>query len=278
MPGEVPQENFPPEGPALADPSFPHAPVAPPPAQLWRLRDLLLFLAFVPLALLVADLSVNAAYALLKSHLGWQLTREALQTSPFFLLVLQSVFYGFVLGYVYLLVAVNYRQPFWNTLGWRRPTLRGVLGCLGGGIVMAAAVRVAPSVLPDTGSFPLEKLFSSPSAAYAVGGFAILIAPFMEELIFRGVFFAVFERRVGVRFAVLATAVLFAGLHVPEYWGAWNHVFLLFLVGVVFSLARGISGSLAPSVILHVGYNTGMMAGLFFETQHFRTLHVYLLP
>jgi len=100
----------------------------------------------------------------------------------------------------------------------------------------------------------------------------VLVAPFMEELIFRGVLFAFFENLVGLRFAVVSTALLFAGLHVPEYWGAWHHAALILLVGVVFSMARGLTGSLAPSVILHFAYNTTLMTGLFIGSQHFREI------
>jgi membrane protease YdiL (CAAX protease family) len=134
------------------------------------------------------------------------------------------------------------------------------------------------AVLPDATQFPLESLFNSRAAAYAVGAFAILVAPFMEEMIFRGILFGIFESQVGLRFAILITAILFGGLHVPEYWGAWNHMFLIFLVGLVFSLARGMSGSLAPSVFLHVGYNASMMIGLFLSTEHFRNLNALPNP
>jgi membrane protease YdiL (CAAX protease family) len=118
----------------------------------------------------------------------------------------------------------------------------------------------------------------SAPASYVVGAFALLVAPFMEEMIFRGVLFAIFERRAGVGFAVVATALLFAGLHVPEYWRAWNHAILILVVGGVFSLARAKTGSLAPCVFLHLGYNASMVAGLFLQTQHFRTLQGMLAP
>jgi len=77
---------------------------------------------------------------------------------------------------------------------------------------------------------------------------------------------------VGVRLAVTGTAALFAGMHVPQYWGAWNHVLLISLVALVFSLARGLTGSLAPSIFLHVAYNTGLMVAFFFETHQFQAL------
>jgi hypothetical protein len=142
---------------------------------------------------------------------------------------------------------------------------------------MSAVVLLVPPILPDADKFPLEQLFSSRASAYAVGAFAILVAPPMEELLFRGLLFAIFERQVGWRFAVLATAVLFAGLHVPEYWRAWNHILMILLVGVAFSLARGVTGSLAPSVLLHLGYNASMMIGVFIQTHHFRTFHSLLV-
>jgi membrane protease YdiL (CAAX protease family) len=51
---------------------------------------------------------------------------------------------------------------------------------------------------------------------------------------------------------------------------------MIFVVGVVFSLARGRSGSLTPSIFLHVGYNACMMVSLFISTQHFHKLNAIL--
>jgi membrane protease YdiL (CAAX protease family) len=244
----------------------------------WGLRDFFLFIAFVPIGLLAANILVLLGYALLQPTLHWRLAKQQLSTDPFFLLALQTVFYGLMLAYIYFLVTVGHRQPFWPTLRWRRITVWQALGCLAGGTLMTVAIALLPPVLPDATQFPLESLFNSRAAAYAIGAFAILVAPVMEEMIFRGILFAIFESQVGLRFAILITAILFGGLHVPEYWGAWNHMFLIFLVGLVFSLARGRSGSLAPSVFLHVGYNASMMIILFLSTEHFRNLNAFPTP
>ena len=238
----------------------------------WGLRDFFLFIAFVPMGLFAANILVLQGYALLQSTMHWRLAKQQLSTDPFFLLALQTVFYGLMLAYIYVLVAVGHAQPFWSMLRWRRMTLGKTLGCLVGGALLTAAIALLPPLLPDASQFPLQNLFNSRAAGYAVGAFAILVAPFMEEMIFRGILFGIFESQVGLRFAILITAILFGGLHVPEYWGAWNHMFLIFLVGLVFSLARGMSGSLAPSVFLHVGYNASMMIALFLSTEHFRNL------
>ena len=249
-----------------------------PPPRPWTLRDLLLFIAFVPIGLFAANILVLLGYALIQPTMHWRLAREKLSADPFFLLALQTVFYGLMLAYIYVLVAVGHAQPFWSMLRWRRMTLGKTLGCLVGGALLTAAIALLPPLLPDASQFPLQSLFNSRAAGYAVGSFAILVAPFMEEMIFRGILFGIFESQVGLRFAILITAILFGGLHVPEYWGAWNHMFLIFLVGLVFSLARGMSGSLAPSVFLHVGYNASMMIALFLSTEHFRNLNALPNP
>jgi len=246
-----------------------------PPAP-WGLRDLFLFLLLVPIAFFIANILVVLGYALIQPTLHWHMTKEKLASDPFFLLALQIVFYALMFAGIYVLVTVGHKQPFWVMLRWRRLTPGKALVFLAGGAFLTVAIALLPPVLPDASQFPLENLFNSRTAAYAIGGFAILVAPLMEEIIFRGVLFGIFEAQVGLRFAILTTAILFGGLHVPEYWGAWNHMLLIFFVGLVFSLARGRSGSLAPSVFLHMGYNASMMIALFLSTQHFRNLHACL--
>lgn len=272
MPSETPQGQFAPEIPVPAEAAVREAlPLSP---KHWSLRDLILFLVSAVLALVSANFLMLVGYAALQPVVGWQAPPQVLHDNAFFILALQLVFYGLVLGYIYLLIVIDYRLPFWAALNWRWPRHPEARRLFVGGILLALAVQFAPPLLPDREDFPLQRLFSSPQAAYALAAFAVLVAPLMEELIFRGVLFRFFEHQVGLRFAVLGTAVLFAGIHVPEYWGAWNHVFLILLVGAVFSLARGLTGSLAPSVILHLAYNASLIVVLFIRTPQLRALGV----
>jgi membrane protease YdiL (CAAX protease family) len=248
-------------------------PIAPTERQnLWSVRDLLLFIVFTVVALIAANFLALGGYALLRSLVGWKTASQRLYDNTFFVVALQTIFHGLVFGYIFFLVVVNYRQRFWEALRWRALSGRAARNYFAGGVLLALAVVAFPSVLPHSETYPLQRLFSSPQAAYVIGAFAVFVAPFMEELIFRGVLFRFFEERVGLSFAVAGTAVLFAGLHVSEYWGAWNHVLLILLVGIVFSLARGLTGSIAPSFVLHLAYNATLMVMLFIETQRFQTL------
>jgi membrane protease YdiL (CAAX protease family) len=242
----------------------------PPPA--WNLRDLALFFGLGAVALAIAYVLVVPGYSALAPSIGWHVPPKDNQETAFLSLVLQSVFYFLLFGAVYLLVAIRKRLPFWKAMKWRAPGTLKTLGYFALGATLSVAVQFAPILFPDRSDFPLSQLFTTPAIAYAVGGFAVLVAPLMEELVFRGVLFSIFEDQAGPIFAVIASAALFTGLHVPEYRGAWNHLFLLFFVGLVFSLARGLTGSLAPSVFLHASYNLCQLVVLYFASDHFRAL------
>lgn len=247
-------------------------PTAPAP-QPWRARDLGLFIAFALATLLLSNFVALAGYAALRPLFGWHTPPRDIGSNTVFLVATQGIYYAMLLACIYALVVVRYDLPFWSGLSWRSPTSARTAGFVAAGIVLGFIIAHAPDIIPERQDFPLEELFNSPAGAYAVAIFAIVAAPLVEEIIFRGVLFAFFERLVGLRFAITATALLFAGLHVPEYWGAWNHVLLILVVAFALSLARGLTGSLASSVILHFSYNLSLMAALFFSSQHFRAIH-----
>ncbi len=238
----------------------------------WKFLDLLVFVVFFIGMLFVTFLAALALYSALRPLMGWRDSPLEISQNTFFLLAVQSVFYLLVFAYLYVLVVFHYRRPFWQGIQWGTVTRRQVLYYALGGVLLTLAVQFAPVFLPDKSNFPLQQLFDSPASAYATAVFAVVIAPFMEELVFRGFLFSVFELRVGVRFAVVVTAVLFAAMHAYEYEGAWNHLMLIFVVGLVLSLTRGFTKKLAPSVVLHATYNGCLMVGLFFATSHFHVL------
>ena len=262
--GPLPERLPPPPAPPLA------------PREIWTLRDLLLFVAFIPFAFLASNLLALMAYVVARPFAGWHENADRVQSNPLFLLTFQCLFYALVLGFLFLLSKIQHDQPFWKSLGWKKPARKQVLGYLAGGCGLAVLASLALAIHPDTQDFPLERMFDSRTASFAIGAFAITIAPVIEEVVFRGLLFAIFERAMGLRFAVVTTAALFAALHIPEYWHAWSHVLIILAVGMVFSLARGASGALTPSIFLHIGYNSLIMSGLFFSSHHFRTLNILL--
>jgi uncharacterized protein len=263
----------------LFDPGSPSPSGTEPPPETrpdrrvpWTFHDLVLFVLFAILALIVLSFLSFATFAALGPVFGWRTSAAAMSRNVFLALGAQFVFYLFIFAYIYVLVVHRYHFKFWRGIQWGPVASRQALHFVAGGLLMTVAVQLAPTVLPDKTNFPLEHLFSSPASAYATAIFAVVIAPFMEELVFRGFMFSVFEIRVGLPFAIVVTAILFAGMHAYEYNGAWNHLLLIFIVGLVLSVTRGLTHKLAPSVILHTTYNACLMIGLFVATSHFRVM------
>jgi membrane protease YdiL (CAAX protease family) len=72
--------------------------------------------------------------------------------------------------------------------------------------------------------------------------------------------------------AVLVTSCGFALVHSEQLGRAWGPLLVLFLVGLVLTVTRVVTRSLAPGFLMHVGYNLTLFVGLYLGTDHFRHL------
>jgi membrane protease YdiL (CAAX protease family) len=84
---------------------------------------------------------------------------------------------------------------------------------------------------------------------------AMLLAPFLEEIIFRGFFYHVVERYRGRKIAILVIAATFAFLHFDQYWGDWVAIGMITFLGFALTSARALSGSTIPGIVMHYTYN-----------------------
>ena len=94
---------------------------------------------------------------------------------------------------------------------------------------------------------------------YAVLG--VLVAPLVEETIFRGFLYPVIARRLGIAAGVLITGMLFGLLHAAQLWGGWGQIVLLIVVGVVLTAVRARTGTVSASYFVHLGYNGLQLLG-----------------
>ena len=118
----------------------PPAPLPLAPRDIWKPRDLLLFVAFIPFALLASKVALLIGYSVLRPFTGWHAKVELAQSDTIFLLVQQCVFYVLILAFFFLLARLQHQQPLWKSLGWRKPTAKEVLGYLAGGCGLARVV------------------------------------------------------------------------------------------------------------------------------------------
>jgi membrane protease YdiL (CAAX protease family) len=261
-----------------ASPSSSESPHPPPAGSTsvpeqpsWRLSDLGLFIVFAIITFLFANAAATGVFLLLRRSLGGNLRpRELLAQTPFIVLM-QVIWESLWLLFIYHTVAVKYRQPFWQGIRWL-PTPPGPRFYFLSGIVLAGVAQGVFSLFPSEKNLPIERLFSSTGSAYLLALFGICIAPFVEEMVFRGFFYPVFERLWGFVAAVLFTALLFALIHAPQLGGGLSEMAAIYCVGVALSYARGKTGSVLPSYLMHLGYNATLFVSLFFTTNHFHTL------
>lgn len=96
---------------------------------------------------------------------------------------------------------------------------------------------------------------------------AILAAPLIEEIIFRGYFFHVISRARGERFAICFISLIFALLHVGQYWGDWAAIFMVMVLGSTLTILRARTGTTLASIITHYVYNAGVtIIPFYFKT------------
>ena len=97
----------------------------------------------------------------------------------------------------------------------------------------------------------------------------VIVAPVAEEVLFRGYLFGKLKKHVPVWVAVLMTSLLFGIVH-----GAWNVGIDTFVLGIMLCLLRIISGSLWPSILLHMIKNGLAFYLLFINPSLLSTLGV----
>ena len=102
----------------------------------------------------------------------------------------------------------------------------------------------------------------------------VLIAPLVEETIFRGYVYPVVARSFGIRAGIVITGTMFGLLHAPQLWGGWGQIALLILVGIMFTAARAVSRTVLASYLLHVSYNSFLFIAFLVASHGLRHLPV----
>ena len=94
----------------------------------------------------------------------------------------------------------------------------------------------------------------------------VCVAPFVEELVFRGVLLSGLASRMHIGWAMLFSAIVFGCVHLPDFKFAWYPVPALVLLGLVLAWLRVRTRSLWPSITLHAANNFFAVLGWFLLT------------
>lgn len=215
-----------------------------------------IFVVFVPGIFLVPyvisqGIDVSDREALM-SFVNSDRTAVFLQLGPVILAHLLT------LGVGWLIVTKFNRYSFRKTLGWE---LNGFRWWHAGSITIAFYVfAYLMTLIFGHVENDFDRLIAgSRTAVYLVAILATFTAPLVEEVVYRGVLYSAFQRRLGFTAAVIVVTVLFTAVHVPQYSensvpDLGSIVTLLFL-SLTLTLIRAGTGNLLPSIVLHTIFN-----------------------
>jgi hypothetical protein len=222
----------------------------------WSVWDILLLFLFTGFAALIVGSMGSAMrdFLLLRFSSLQLLHHPALEAV--FLLAFQGLLDILILLYIYFTITLKYNSPFWTSIKWTGKARKYLLIYCPVGVFLALTVVGLSAVLPSSQKPPIEEMLGHPASALLFGMLGVFVAPFVEELIFRGFIYPVVERGVGSVLAVAATALLFMALHLGQLWGSWTGITLILLVGITLSTARARTDSLIPPFAIHLSYNS----------------------
>jgi membrane protease YdiL (CAAX protease family) len=193
------------------------------------------------------------------------------------MIITQALLSGATLAFLYVVVRGRSAAPFWQTMGWRgfrnmASSASVVLRYVFGGFALAVVVGWLGNFVGRESGIPMEELFRSRQSVLMLMALGILVAPLVEETIFRGCIYPVIARKFGITTGIVATGALFGLAHAQQLGGAWGQIGLLICVGIVLTYVRARAGTVAASYFVHLGYNTILFAGFFFATGGLRHL------
>ena len=289
--GEKSREEVPPPG-MQAPESVPERPVtpagpgnpqdysySPPPPQFrtgisedlhvpWGWKDILIFVVLGIVGSVVITWGMGQIAVRFFGVKPGDMFGETITTSKSIVVLLsQAMLDVCALLFLYALVMPKASAPFWPTIGWRemRPRLGKIREraphFLAIGAALALVVSFAGGFLNSKETLPIEQLLKARVSVLLFGILGVLVAPLVEETIFRGFLYPVIARQLGVAAGVAITGTLFGLMHAAQLGGAVGQVALLIFVGIVLTWIRAYTGTVAASFFVHLGYNGLQLVG-----------------
>jgi uncharacterized protein len=242
----------------------------------WDWIDLLIFAFLAVVGAILVNVLLAIGFALAGVSLA-QLRNSATEMS-FLAILSQALLFLALLGYLAVHMRLRFDAPFWRTIGWRPlrtgrvPRALAYGGLLLSGFLLSLMVQLVSAAFPSKTKLPMQTLFQDRRTALLVMLMSVLLAPIVEETIFRGYIYPVVARSFGVRASVMATGTLFGLLHAPQLWGGWGQIVLLVIVGIIFTYVRAVTKTVVASYLLHVSYNSTLLLAFLIGSDWLRSL------
>ncbi len=222
----------------------------------WGFEDILLFIGLACVSALASMFLIKPLHIRSKGV-------EALTA--------QFVLYGFLFLGLYLIFKLKYARPFWRSLGF--------VPAAGGWWIAPAGVALAFGIsglgvllkTPDLDS-PMARMLSEPTTIVLFAVFGSTLGPLCEELAFRGLLQPLLVRNAGPAAGILAAALPFGVMHLPQYGNSCRHALLITLAGATFGIVRQAMRSTLAATVMHSAYNFTFFLALMSKREEFPAL------
>jgi uncharacterized protein len=271
-------------------------PESPQPVRIPHLGHVALLAVYLILSLFVTAVILRVAVYF---HLFHITTMQAAVNDIHYALGSEVLLYFCAFAAAYFTFPLIWRKGFFTGLQWNGATaLRQRWALAGTGFLCYVMAMVNIIFVPGPTNTPIEKIFKEPGAAWLLFIFGITVAPFFEELFFRGFllpslctaydwlaerFYHVPRRPLGpdgspqwslsaMAIASVVTSAPFALMHAEQTGNSADAVLLLACVSLVLCAVRLVTRSLAASVLVHAFYNLLIFSMMLLGTggfQHF---------
>lgn len=229
----------------------------------WAYREIAVLLAVAVVSVFVSGRIALDCYMRVAGISDVPTAIEGLKVSPYWALAVQSASWIPVLCYIHFVVVRSYRKKFRDGIGWLPLTYPAIYYLAAGALLVFSVTLMAMVIgVPDE-SYPMLELFEDREALWVLGAFGVLVAPVIEEIVFRGFLFAAFEHVHGLGFALAATSLMFSLVHGSQYGWQWQNLLILFWVGLILGAIRARTGSTKATTLVHACYNGLIFAALF---------------
>jgi len=267
----------------ISQPEFPSPSLSPAPAQIERpeptpvdLLDVLFIVVIGVVAFFFCSLIAGGIYWFTHRslHLSTDALSKAFSRDALYLVALQLVAYLVVVGFMALLAWGRHHATLPQAVSWNAPSPRLAWYGVAGGLALALFSDIGDMVLNRwiPKDLPITELFHDRRSAFLLAGFGILVAPLVEELLFRGFLYPAIARLTGTMASILITASLFTLLHGAQLGYSWAPLLLIFVVGVTLTAIRAATRSVALCVVVHMTYNFALLAQTYVATHGFRQM------
>jgi len=273
--------------------ALPSSPQYPNDLQItWSWPHLILFVLFGVVSLVMVQGILAVFYLPHGRILTTKQMEQYLLSRPQFAIGSMLIWYATIFFFLYVTLSLLRGHSFWECLGWRKINSRNreqprnplIYFFAGSGLSLFVAILTASMKEPE--NIPMQELFKHRQTAILFVAMAVLVAPLVEETLFRGYLYPLFARLIsailrfigfedapalhsGILGSIVLTGTLFGLMHGAQLGWTWSLVSMLILVGIIFTLVRARTGSVFASFLMHLGYNSLIAVAAVLSTHGF---------